>query len=307
MPIEQDPTFGTEPIRDIATRIAEMAERHAMAEDWDGAENAFLGIARMAKEIALRSPEHPEAAEIPVEPVSLTERRKSTTLLRRLREALGLTMGEASRAFGFPVAAWSARETSESAGLTVPEIERLLCASEDLGKRHDQQIARLAAELRDARAAARTFSQQRDDAQAEANRLLSERIAENATLRRRERTAIAHEILMLRPTGQRDETIERIAEAVLTGPAAGADQVPSEVDLARAAGVMSIDMDQLIEAIQRVLSVAALCGVPEHQRDIALILLALKVRTRQRDDLIPRNVDRELLGRIVREEWSAPR
>jgi hypothetical protein len=68
---------------------------------------------------------------------------------------------------------------------------------------------------------------------------------------------------------------------------------------------MSIDRDRLIEAIQRVLSVAALCGEPEHQRDIALILLALKVRTRQRDDLIPRNVDRELLGRIVREAWIA--
>ena len=47
----QSPTYGQRTIAELATRIAETAHRYAMANNWDGAENALLGIAREAREI----------------------------------------------------------------------------------------------------------------------------------------------------------------------------------------------------------------------------------------------------------------
>lgn len=64
---------------------------------------------------------------------TLAERRAGTTLLRRLREALGLTMGEAARARGVSVSAWCKLELAERPPFEVDErtVELLVSTAEE--------------------------------------------------------------------------------------------------------------------------------------------------------------------------------
>lgn len=68
---------------------------------------------------------------MPVKRVSLAQRRANTSLLRRMRERLGLTMGEAARAHGMPVAAWCNLEIVSGMSIELDIIETLVTAAED--------------------------------------------------------------------------------------------------------------------------------------------------------------------------------
>lgn len=64
-------------------------------------------------------------------------RAMTTPLLRRLREALGLSMGDAARAHGWSVPAWCARELREDAPIDRETIETLVAAAKRK-RRHEE-------------------------------------------------------------------------------------------------------------------------------------------------------------------------